>query len=169
MGYMHLIPDAAFWPLSAGGIPGWDQTAGRGEIMAMISALMFGVIIEKTLWLWVDNEEVLRRIRMDPEVLRRCHQLANHDLWREVARLKEELGENFKGGIKVDSHQRQAEGMSWVHKWAVRGNSTADTTPSHVADNTLAALAHISGATSLPADPEGTNARHVCENRGTGG
>ena len=121
-------PDAEnFWPIAMGGIPGWVQTVGRGEITVVISALEFTVAVSRPTWLWIDNEEVLTRVRMTPDELRGCQHLSNYDLWREVARLLEAVGENFMGALKVDSHQKEEDGNTWVDRWVIRGNAVADT------------------------------------------
>ena len=115
-----------FWPLSAGGVIGWIQSVGRAEITAAISGLTFAVIHQRKLWLWVDNAEVVRRLRMPPEDLLQMTELANFDLWREVGKLLQKLGDDFLGVLKVDSHQTPDPTQEWTHSWAVRGNNTAD-------------------------------------------
>ena len=115
-----------FWPVAAGGVPGWLQTVARGEIWAAIAALTFAMVHQKEVWLWVDNLEVLQKLRMDPRKLLQQKGLANFDLWQVLANRMLAIGDKFKGAIKVDSHQNRLDNEDWLHRWAVDGNNRAD-------------------------------------------
>jgi ribonuclease HI len=63
-GVILAFPDQeTFWPVSSGLVPGWVQTALRGEIWAVISACTLAIATSKPLYLWTDNDLVFKRVK----------------------------------------------------------------------------------------------------------
>ena len=115
-----------FWTISSGGVPGWNQTVIRGEIMAAISALTFAIVHQRKVWLWVDNAEVVSKLRKGASAMMQTSEAANADLWQHLGNLLNRAGELFQGVVKVDSHQTPHHADTWTTVWAIQGNTHAD-------------------------------------------
>ena len=118
--------DQTFWTVANGGVPGWVQSVARGEIMATIAAVTFAIVHQKSFWLWVDNAEVVTRLREGATILISNPRLANGDLWQHLGHLLRRAGTLYKGVTKVDSHQPMAPTQHWTTTWAILGNQRAD-------------------------------------------
>ena len=125
------LPDLAFDPVAAGGVPGLYQTVLRSEILGAIAAFRFGLYHRREFYTWTDNELVVKRIKRY-SVKGAVGPLAkhnDHDLWSRLHTLVQRAVAMglFQTVIKVTSHQQQGL-TDTVEEWARRGNDAADLT-----------------------------------------
>ena len=116
-----------FWPLSCGMVPGWTQTALRGEIWAAISACEFGLQSGRPVHIWTDNDLVYKRLRQFTS--QPCFFKPNQkdaDLWRKLYNVVHLIGAHNVGTTKVCSHQQINLAVDAFEEWVFRGNSEAD-------------------------------------------
>ena len=123
----------SFISISGGLVPGWTQTALRGEIWAAISACKFGFYSGKTFELFIDNDEVYRKVQRFRK--RRCKLHPNQkdvDLWIELAQWMNSTHHLLTDVTKVVSHQDPLMAKTDGEQWIWRGNDAADSTATSV-------------------------------------
>ena len=123
-----------FWPVADGLVPGWTQTALRGEIKAAICACQLALRYHKPLVIWTDNDLVfvrLKRFRFKLSFFKPNQKDA--DLWSRLHSAVRSLGPSLIGIQKVCSHQDVARAENEFEAWAFQGNAAAD----HVADRAI--------------------------------
>eukprot|EP00438_Fugacium_kawagutii_P004347 Skav207884 [mRNA] locus=scaffold664:543979:548393:- [translate_table: standard] len=113
--------------LANGLVPGWLQTALRGEITAVSSAIAFAVWSRRPFVLWVDNDVVVKRIRAlaKPKAWIKPNQ-KDSDLWARVLGYLRQAGSLMLGVCKVVSHQDRCKARDEVEDWVFRNNAFAD-------------------------------------------
>eukprot|EP00438_Fugacium_kawagutii_P021100 Skav205923 [mRNA] locus=scaffold123:881526:886386:+ [translate_table: standard] len=121
------IDNDCTYPIANGLVSGWLQTALRGEITGVASALAFAIDKGKPIVLWVDNDVVVRRVRIlaRPNARLKPNQ-KDSDLWGQVLGYLQQLGTNFRGIVKVVSHQDISHAQSELEEWVFRNNGYAD-------------------------------------------
>ena len=127
-------PFMEFWPLSSGVVPGLIQTITRAELMAIKSAMLYGVKINGTFRLWTDNQFVLnivQRMMQAPYVFTWSVQKPNHDLILDILQLVRINDQRFVGIVKVCSHADGNLENDAIVRWSFRGNSAADECAAH--------------------------------------
>ena len=77
----------SFQYVANGGVPGWQQTSLRGEILAALAALKFAAVFRCKVRLWIDNLTVFNFLT----ALQSGHQIRwqsrkDADLWEQLAR-----------------------------------------------------------------------------------
>ena len=122
------LPDGTFWPLAQGLVPGWIQTALRGEIWAAISACQFVLWSGSEARLWIDNITVCKRLQRylcgPPEPL--ASNKRNADLWNHLRNLAIAVGPGRIQVVHVHSHQNLATFQDVDEEWICQGNQHAD-------------------------------------------
>ena len=116
-----------FKPLACGMVPGLNQTAVRGEILAIISACEFSWQTGRPVHLWVDNSLVYDRLQAFSS--QRCWIRPNQkdsDLWNRAQEVVGRLDSQLQGVHKVYSHQDILGAKDVFEEWVFRGNSAAD-------------------------------------------
>ncbi len=127
------IDNDSFTSLAGGLVPGWCQTALRGEIWAAISACKFGFYSGRTFELFIDNDEVFRKVQRFRR--RRCKLHPNQkdvDLWTELAQWINSTQPLLTDVTKVVSHQDPTMAKTAGEEWMWRGNDAADSTATSV-------------------------------------
>jgi ribonuclease HI len=120
------VANNQYWPLANGLVPGWTQTALRGELWAMISAMTFAIQQDKSIRVWCDNHTVVTKIRAFQTNRTKIKRTAtNADLWRLAKQLTVQLGDKLKV-IKVSSHQDTSKAADEAESWIFDGNEAAD-------------------------------------------
>ena len=115
-----------YWPLASGLVPGWTQTALRGEIWAVVSAMTFALQQQKSLRIWCDNHTVVTKIKaFQSKRVRIKPTSTNGDLWRRVQQLTFQLGDQLQI-IKVSSHQDITKAADEAEAWVFKRNEAAD-------------------------------------------
>ena len=121
------IDNDDFHPLSCGLVSGLNQTAVRGEILAIISACEFSWVTNRAVHLWVDNALVYDRLQTFST--QPCWIKPNQkdsDLWERLQEVVHRIGHLLQGVHKVYSHQDVAGAKDAFEEWVFRGNSAAD-------------------------------------------
>ena len=117
----------SFVPTGRGPVPGWHQTAQRGEITAIVAALSFAIGVNKKVRIWSDNQQVVRFIN---RWLRGDHididQMKDSDLWQVLADQLHSSNHLQVSIHKVQSHIEPLQGCPDVEEWAFLGNQRAD-------------------------------------------
>lgn len=110
-----------------GPVPGWHQTAQRGEITAVVAAVGLAVSVCKPVRIWSDNQQVVRfvkrwlrgdQIDITP--------MKDSDLWQTLADQLLETNHLSLSIHKVQSHIEPLLGLPDVEEWAFAGNQRAD-------------------------------------------
>ena len=117
----------SFHPLACGLVPDLNQTAVRGEILAIISACEFSWATQKPVHLWVDNSLVFDRMRDFTN--KQCWIKPNQkdsDLWFRLQEVVQRIKHLVYGVHKVCSHQDLQGAKDAFEEWVFRGNSAAD-------------------------------------------
>ena len=129
------LEDGSYWPLASGLVPGWLQTAIRGEIWAAISACTFGIVTNTSVRLWVDNSTVCRRLQAflcdDSKPIGPNQRDA--DLWNHLRTLTIRLGKGRLSVVHVHSHQNLDNFDDFAEEWISQGNHHADNLADQVA------------------------------------
>ena len=116
-----------FPTIGRGPVPGWHQTAQRGEITAAIAAIGFAMEVHKSVRIWSDNQQVVRFIRQWLSGrITEIHKLKDHDLWLVLADQLHSSRHLFITVHKVQSHVEPVGGCFDVDDWAFQGNKRAD-------------------------------------------
>ena len=116
-----------FHPLACGLVQGLNQTAVRGEILAIISACEFSWITNRPVHLWVDNSLVFDRIQ--DFTSKQCWVKTNQkdsDLWERLKEVAQRIQHLVLGVHKVCSHQDLRGANDAFEEWVFRGNAAAD-------------------------------------------
>ena len=123
-----LQGDSDFRPIAAGLLPGRSQTITRAELLAAVVAIRFAITQNRPYRLWVDNQFVVKRIRafMSHPMSKVHVNKPNHDLLQQLQDVLQTAGMNFRGVIKVYSHQDSQQVTDPVERWAFQGNQAAD-------------------------------------------
>ncbi|CAE7468251.1 Pol [Symbiodinium sp. CCMP2592] len=112
--------------VSAGPVWGLIQTAFRGEITGVLSALSFAVTTRMPVCIWCDCAGVVRTLRrmLDNGFCPRS-QSPNSDLWRRVFHLarRAPAGTTIR---KVTAHVELDMASDVAEEWAAQGNDAAD-------------------------------------------
>ena len=121
------IEEDVFHPLACGIVPGLNQTAVRGEILAVISACEFGWLTNRHIHLWVDNALVFDRVQdfTTTNSWVKPNQ-KDSDLWLRLQDVIQRSQGLIQGVHKVYSHQDVAGALDAFEEWVFRGNSAAD-------------------------------------------
>lgn len=120
------VDSQQFWPISNGLVPGWTQTALRGELWAAISTMRFGLHQQRAVRLWCDNSTVVKRLsKFSSKQVKIKPNATNADLWMVAQQLVQELGESFQI-VKLSSHQDPANAKDDAEAWLFQGNEAAD-------------------------------------------
>lgn len=115
-----------FWPLSNGLVPGWVQTALRGELWAAISAMKFAILQRCQIRIWCDNHTVVKRLgKFSTQKVKIKPNATNADLWRLAQQLVHQLGQSLQI-VKVSSHQDPHTAQDEAEAWLFAGNEAAD-------------------------------------------
>ena len=125
------IESDSFVGVSGGLVPGWCQTALRGEIWAVISACKFAFHANRTFELFIDNDVVYRRVRRFRK--RKYVYHPNHkdgDLWVVLFQWIESTRATLKNVTKVVSHQNVELARNAGEEWIWKGNAAADSVAS---------------------------------------
>ena len=120
------MPDCTFWPLANGVVPGWIQTAIRGEIWAAISACTFSWWTSRPVRLWIDNHTVCKRIRSFPDSKALGPNQRDADLWNHLTLLVQAIGNDHIRVVHVHSHQDLQNLDDVAEEWISQGNHHAD-------------------------------------------
>ena len=115
-----------FWPLADGVVPGLLQSAYRGELCAVVSALHFCAIVQTPVCIWSDCMGVVRRVRRLLEgswmpTLRTKH----FDLWSRILPLVESL-RPWVTVCKVSSHLDPTLESTAGDEWCAAHNNHVD-------------------------------------------
>ena len=117
------IETDSFVGISGGLVPGWTQTALRGEIWAAISACKFGFYTGRTFELFIDNDEVFRKVQIFRRKRCNCHpNQKDVDLWTLLAQWITSTKPLLTDVTKVVSHQNLQLATSAGEEWIWRGN-----------------------------------------------
>jgi hypothetical protein len=115
-----------FWPISNGLVPGWTQTALRGEIWAAISAMRFAISHQRQVRIWCDNHTVVTRLqKFGKRHVRIKPNATNADLWTVAQQLVQTLGPALQV-TKISSHQDPLTAKDEAEEWLFAGNEAAD-------------------------------------------
>ena len=114
------------WVLSSGPLPGLIQTAFRGEIYAVLSALTLALVTQRPIRIWSDCEGVIRKLRrlQAGDMVVRPSTL-NCDLWQRIADLIARLDVPWTIH-KVAAHADETESGSALEDWLILNNGAAD-------------------------------------------
>ena len=94
-----------FWLISSGLVPGWIQTALRGEIWAVISAGTLALATCKKVSIWTDNDLVFERVKQFRHKERVIKPNQKHaDPWSKLQQVVQPLGPQLVAITKVASH-----------------------------------------------------------------
>ena len=109
----------SFPTIARGPVPGWHQTAQRGEITAAVAAVGFAIEINKPVRIWSDNQQVVRFIRrwLRGESIE-TERLKDSDLWTMLADQLQSAAHLRVSIHKVQSHITPMEGCPDVEEWA---------------------------------------------------
>ena len=121
------IDQDEYFPIACGMVPGLNQTAVRGEILAIISACEFSWQTGRPLHVWVDNSLVFDRL--NDFSTRACWVRPNQkdsDLWIRLQEVVDRINHLLHGVHKVYSHQDVQGATDAFEEWVFRGNSIAD-------------------------------------------
>ena len=122
-----LWTGTSFWPISAGGVPGFHQTSLRGEIWAVISALGFISQTGLPARVWTDNQPVFRFVSETLQgVDHNLEKRKDADLWTYLKQQLRVCGTLVTNIIKVKAHLREEDQDHNVDSWAVMGNQAVD-------------------------------------------
>ena len=103
---MADIESDSFFPVASGLVPGLNQTAVRGEILAIISACEFSRLTNRPVHFWVDNSLVYDRLQ---NFVSRYNWIKpnqkDSDLWERLRHGVERILPLIQGIHKVVSHQ----------------------------------------------------------------
>lgn len=122
-----------FFGISGGLVPGWCQTALRGEIWAVISACKFAFYTNRTFELYIDNDQVFRKVQRFRR--KRCSLHPNQkdvDLWSLLQQWLMATKPLLQDVTKVVSHQDEMMAKTEGEAWIMRGNSAADSIASRI-------------------------------------
>lgn len=114
-------------------MPGWCQTALRGEIWAVISACKFAFYTNRTFELYIDNDQVFRKVQRFRR--KRCSLHPNQkdvDLWSLLQQWLMATKPLLQDVTKVVSHQDEMMAKTEGEAWIMRGNSAADSIASRI-------------------------------------
>eukprot|EP00438_Fugacium_kawagutii_P016921 Skav236278 [mRNA] locus=scaffold2289:169896:172349:+ [translate_table: standard] len=110
--------------VSSGGVPGSWQTVPRAELTSLLSAMKYAKLMNKPCRIWCDNQGVTSRAQAIQDAT--CHvqaNMADHDLWEEVAALLPCMPAcSFQ---PIRSRQDKHMQPSWK-VWAFENNEFAD-------------------------------------------
>ena len=113
-------------PLSDGLVPGLLQSAFRAELCAVLSALLFCVLVQRQVFIWSDCLGVVRRVRRFLEGSWVPGERTRHsDLWRILIPHQEILA-RFCVVCKVTSHLDPDLEMSAGDEWCAFHNNSVD-------------------------------------------
>ena len=120
------VEEDRFDPIACGLVPGFCQTALRGEIIAAVSAIKFALHVKRPARLWADNDMVVKKIRkfQSHPVDIKPNQ-TNADLWRTLQQAVHAIGPELEV-FKVNSHQDHTTAKDEAETWLFRGNDAAD-------------------------------------------
>ena len=108
-----------FWPRSNGLVPGWVQTALRGELWAAISAMKFAILQRCQIRIWCDNHTVVKRLgKFSTQKVKIKPNATNADLWRLAQQLVHQLGQSLQI-VKVSSHQDPHTAQDEAEAWFI--------------------------------------------------
>ena len=115
--------------ISHGGVPGGWQSILRAEIFAAVSAVAYGLVMQRPFFVWTDNQLVYRRIKLwmiSPDNIPCMSK--DHDAWSTLCSLVcLAVQKGFlQNVLKVRSHEDVSAYPSLVEQWAIRGNHVAD-------------------------------------------
>eukprot|EP00438_Fugacium_kawagutii_P027989 Skav202940 [mRNA] locus=scaffold422:247756:249678:- [translate_table: standard] len=124
---VSIYAASTFWPISQGGVPGWKQTALRGEIWGCVSSLKAVITIAAPCHLWIDNQLVFDAISAWHAARDFAyHKRKDADAW-QVLHMQFHLARPYVQHVsKVASHCHPSEQSTPVDEWAVQGNQSAD-------------------------------------------
>ena len=112
--------------VSAGLVPGLLQSPYRGELSAIVSALLFGWTSRKRVRIWTDCQALLRRCRRWQQGTWQPTQRSAHwDLWIKVVDIFEDIREHVSFH-KVAAHQDWHDTVSFAEEWCARHNDAVD-------------------------------------------
>ena len=116
-----------FRPLSAGLVPGWQQSAMRAELYAVLSALTFIASVQRPARLWIDNQRALSGLLalINNEVTVPVNR-KNADIWQSIHDIVPTCRSLVLGVHKVTSHQGPEGLTNPYERWAATGNSAVD-------------------------------------------
>lgn len=124
---MADIENDSFFPVASGLVPGLNQTAVRGEILAIISACEFSRLTNRPVHFWVDNSLVYDRLK---DFVSRYKWIKpnqkDSDLWERLRHGVERILPLIQGIHKVVSHQDITGAVDAFEEWVFRGNAAAD-------------------------------------------
>ena len=120
-----------FRGISGGLVPGWCQTALRGEIWAVISACKFAFYTGKTFELFIDNDQVFKKVQRFRRRKPTFHpNQKDVDLWSLLHQWMQSTKHLLVDVTKVVSHQNPLMATSEGEEWIWQGNAAADSVTS---------------------------------------
>ena len=131
-------PEGSGFPIAAGGVPGFWQTVGRAEILAVLGALYIALLNRRPCRVWCDNQYVVdtvRHIQNCSISITNC--MCDHDLWTVAVGLIRQNPHEISI-IKIGSHQDSEIAEDW-QAWAFKFNDMAD----NLAAETIASLPQV--------------------------
>ena len=114
--------------LAAGPVPGLVQTAYRGELSAVLSALKYAQASGRRVRLWSDCLGVVRGVRglVEGSVRLVRPTARNADLWLQVRDILWEYPDRFGGIFKVPAHEALGEDATFFEEWIRHNNDQVD-------------------------------------------
>jgi len=113
-------------PVASGPVQGLEQTIGRGEMVALISALQWALRFRKRVHIWMDAKFVHDGFQLRRQGIRRDVGGVNADLWLLVEALLDDGVDALADSSWIPSHLDLSKCESPFEEWIANNNQKVD-------------------------------------------